>query len=78
MFLCSNPSAALPLLDFNQQEVEVSSNPISWPEELSVNWPSEVPELDIPPSYIDVENQDIPPTYEEAKLNEILQYMKYS
>ena len=75
MFLCSNPSA-LPLLDSNQPEVP--SNPIRWPEELSVNWPSEVPELDIPPSYIDVENQDIPPTYEEAKLNEILQYMKYS
>ena len=37
-----------------------------------------MPELDKPPSYIDVENQDIPPTYEEAKLNELLQYMKYS
>ena len=75
MILCSNPSA---LLSLDSNQPEVSSNPIWWPEELSVNWPSEVPELDKPPSYIDVENQDIPPTYEEAKLNDLLQYMKYS
>ena len=73
----SNPSTAPSL---NSSQPEISSNPISIlrSEELFVNWPSEMPELDKPPSYIDVENQDIPPTYEEAKLNELLQYMKYS
>ena len=64
-------------MDSNQSDL--SSNPISFwhTEELSVNWPPEVPEFDKPPSYIDVENQDALPTYEDARLNEFLQNMKH-